>query len=103
MKILFAVFAVLLSACQTAGPVMNPRASAPITSFDRGTGVGPAAGTAVPPPPRDCDGVPHGGSVTGYASATVPKGQACVPIKVFCNNGMLSGGPLSPGCHVLPE
>lgn len=82
---------------------MNPRASAPITSFDRGGGVSPAGGGAAPPAPRDCDGVPHGGSVTGYAKAAVPKGQSCVPIKVFCNDGMLSGGPLSPGCNVLPE
>ncbi len=46
--------------------------------------------------------IPHGGSVTAYASGTVPFGQSCSAETRWCNNGSLSGSYGAASCSVAP-
>ena len=46
--------------------------------------------------------IAHGGSVTAYASSSVPYGQSCASEVRSCNNGSLSGSYEASSCSVAP-
>lgn len=49
--------------------------------------------------------IQNGASIIGYSSATVPSGQACVPVSLMCSNGSIANAAAYPfsSCSVASQ